>query len=724
MRKFKNGIGLRLLRYVFGCYLIVALLVTATQLLFEYRHVKSDVFGQIYDLEKTFKDSFINSIWSFDTNQLEVTLFGMMKINTVTGVKIETEKRQLIAFLGDVVSQDTQIISSEALPSPGMKEIELLHAGSTVNQTLFEYSFPLKYQEEENGPISLIGYGYIYTDVNTVIDRVKYSFILIIINSLIKTTALWFFFLYFVNRLIVKPLNALATAASTFNPEKFETLSESKVLDELVKAKHYDELYLLATNFDQMRIAIVDKIQIIETQKRQLEAQVLKRTQSLLKANEELTHLALHDTLTTLPNRTLFQDRLEQFLKTAQRNNSRFIVASIDLTKFKAINDNYGHQIGDSILVEVALRLTGALRRTDTLARMGGDEFYALFTLDSDSDGELIVRKFLKTLQQPIFFQDIDIDSITINANVGTAIYPQHGESAESLVKNADMAMYQAKKSGISYALYSPKEDSKLRRRLKLSQDFTAAIDEGQLFLLYQPILEIKSKRVTKIEALVRWQHPTLGLISPVEFIPICERNGSIHALTEWVFRQACQQCQASCQADSSLSIAINLSGQVFSRPQIPDLLESICRVSNIAPGNINLEITESTAMAKPEQAIEILNQLTAKGFSVSIDDFGTGFSSFSYLTILPVNVLKIDKSFLLNRAKNSDKVIKGMIDLAHSLDLKVVGEGVETQYLLNLLEELKCDYAQGYHIAKPLSANDMQLFIKENKPLDEFLTD
>ena len=724
MRKFKNGIGLRLLRYVFGCYLIVALLVTATQLLSEYRHVKSDVFGQIYDLEKTFKNSFINSIWSFDTNQLEVTLFGMMKINTVAGIKIETEKRQLLAALGDVVSQDTQIISSEALPSPGMKEIELLHVDSTDSQTLFEYSFPLKYQEEEDGPISLIGYGYIYTDVNTVIDRVKYSFILIIINSLIKTTALWFFFLYFVNRLIVKPLNALANAASTFNPDKFETLSKSKVLDELVKAKHYDELYLLATNFDQMRIAIVDKIQIIETQKRQLEARVLKRTQSLLKANEELTHLALHDTLTTLPNRTLFQDRLEQFLKTAQRSNTRFIVASIDLTKFKAINDSYGHQIGDSILVEVARRLTKALRKTDTLARMGGDEFYALFTLDNDSDGELIVRKFLKTLQMPIVFHDIDIDidSILINANVGTAIYPQHGETAESLVKNADMAMYHAKKSGISYALYSPKEDSKLRRRLKLSQDFSAAIDEGQLFLLYQPILEIKSKRVTKIEALVRWQHPTLGLISPVEFIAICERNGSIHALTEWVFRQACQQCQVYCKADSSLSIAINLSGQVFSRPEIPDLLEHICHESNIAPSNINLEITESTAMAKPEQAIEILNQLTAKGFSVSIDDFGTGFSSFSYLTILPVNELKIDKSFLLNRTKNSDQVIKGMIDLAHSLDLKVVGEGVETQYLLDLLEELKCDYAQGYHIAKPLSTDDMQLFLKQNQPLEKSL--
>ena len=715
MSKFKNGIGLRLLRYVFGCYLIVALLVTGVQLVSEYRHVKNDVFSQIYSLEKTFKDSFVNSIWSFDTPQLEVTLFGMTKIDTVSGIKIVNEHNQILASVGDVVAEDSQVFLSKDLESLGMKEIELMQAGSTVRQTLFEYTFPIEYQEDQNGPVDLIGYGHIYTDVDTIIDRVKYSFILIIINSLIKTAALWLFFLYFVNRFVAKPLDALANAASALNPDKLETLSSSKALDDVVKAKHDDELYLLATNFDQMRIAIVEKMGVIESQKRKLEERVLARTKSLSKANEELRHLALHDALTSLPNRTLFQDRLEQLLKTGQRNNSRFIVASIDLTRFKAINDNYGHQIGDLILVEVARRLSGVLRSTDTLARMGGDEFYALFALSSECDGEPIVQKFLQALQDPVVFDDVDIESILVNANVGTAIYPEHGEEADSLVKNADMAMYQAKNSGIDYALYSPEEDSRLRRQLKLSQDFNTAIEGDQLFLVYQPILEIKSRRVTKIEALVRWQHPTLGLISPVEFVPICERNGSIHELTLWVFHQACKQCQSYCQADRSISISVNLSGRVFSQPEIPDILENICRMSKIPPGNINLEITESTAMAKPDQAIEILNQLTGKGFTVSIDDFGTGYSSFSYLTLLPVNELKIDKSFLLNKGKNSDKVIKAMIDLAHSLGLKVVGEGVETKALLDLLEGMNCDYAQGYHIARPLPANEMHQFLVVN---------
>ena len=719
MIKYKNGIGLRLLRYVFGCYLIVALVVTGIQLVSEYRHVKSDVFSQIYDLEKTFKNSFVNAIWSFDTPQLKVTLFGMTEIDTVSGIKIMNEHKQLLASIGDVVAEDSQVFSSKNLKSPGMKEIKLMHSGSAVRQTLIEYTFPIARQGEENGSITLIGYGHIYTDVNTIIDRVKYSFILIIINSLIKTAALWLFFLYFVNRFIAKPLDALANAAIALNPDKPETLGSSETLDNVVAAKHQDELYLLATNFDQMRIAIVEKMEIIESQKLKLEERVLERTQSLSKANEELRHLALHDTLTSLPNRTLFQDRLEQLLKTGQRHNIKFVVASIDLTKFKAVNDNYGHQIGDLILVEVARRLSGIFRSTDTLARMGGDEFYALFTLDNECDGELIVRKLLRALEDPIVFDDTEIVSILISANVGTAIYPEHGGEADSLVKNADMAMYQAKNAGISYVLYSPEEDSRLRRQLKLSEDFNKAIEDDQLFLLYQPIFDIKSKRTNKIEALVRWQHPTLGLISPVEFIPICERNGSIHELTKWVFQQACKQCKFYCQADSSLSISINLSGRVFGQPEIPEILENICRMSAISPSNINLEITESTAMAKPEQAIQILNQLTGKGFTVSIDDFGTGYSSFSYLTMLPVNELKIDKSFLLNRGKNSDKVIKSMIDLAHSLDLKVVGEGVETKALLDLLEGMNCNYAQGYHIARPLPVDELHQFLLGDQAIE-----
>lgn len=721
MNKFKDGIGLRLLRYVFGCYLIVTLIVTSVQLITEYRQAKSNIFSQIHELEASFKDSIMSSMWSFDTPQLEVTLAGITKIDIVAGIKIINEKNQTLAFSGDVVTTQSQVLSRSKIQAPEMQKIELLQTDSLQRQTLFEYKFPLKHRESINDPLKLIGYGYIYTDVNTIIDRVKDSFILIIINSLIKTAALWLFFLYFINRFIAKPLEALANAAEALNPEKLETLSRSKELDNVVKTKHNDELYLLASNFDQMRIAILDKMAVIETQKSQLEERVLDRTQSLSKANDELRHLALHDALTSLPNRTLFKDRLAQFIEVGKRNHTRFIVASIDLSGFKSINDSYGHQIGDLILVEVARRLASVFRSTDTVARMGGDEFYALLALERDdgNDAERLAQKFIKVLETPILCDAENIPSILISANIGTAIYPVHGEDSATLIKNADMAMYHAKNSGIHHFHYSAEEDLRLKRQTQLAQDFNTAIENDELFVVYQPILNLASKRITKIEVLVRWQHPNLGVISPVEFIPICERTGSIHQLTQWVFQQACIQCKPYCDVDESLSISINLSGRVFSQPQIPHILEDICKRTNISPFNINLEVTETTAMEKPDQAIDIMKQLTGKGFTISIDDFGTGYSSLSYLVMLPVKELKIDKSFLLSLGENSEKVIKAMIDLAHSLNLKVVGEGVETKELLDMLGVMGCDYAQGYYIAMPLSGDELQDFLYPQKVLE-----
>jgi diguanylate cyclase (GGDEF)-like protein len=703
MIKLKNSIGLRLLRYVFACYLVVAVAVTGIQLVSEYRHVKSNLFIQLYSLENTFKNSIASSLWSFDTPQLEATLFGMHEIDMVSGIKIENQQRQIIVSIGTVLTKDSQTFSTKKLERPGMLQTSLILPNTTKKQTLFEYRFPIEYQEDKDSPINLLGYGLIYASENTIIERVKYSFILIIINSVIKTLALWLFFLFFANRVIGRPLNALTNAASALNPDKLETLGSSKELDAILDAKHEDELYLLADNFNQMRVAILEKINIIESQKQTLEKSVAERTQSLTEVNADLQHLVLHDRLTSLPNRTLFSDRLDQMLKTALRNKSRFIVACIDLKDFKSVNDNYGHQIGDQLLAGVARRMSKVLRSDDTLARVGGDEFFALFSVESDNDSEVIAQHLINSFYEPFVFENSGNISVIVDANIGTAIYPEHGEDAAVLIKNADMAMYQAKLSGISYAPYSREEDSILKRQVKISQDIKLAIEDDQFYLVYQPILEYKAKRVTKLEALIRWQHPTLGLLSPVEFIPISERNGSVYELTQWVLETACKQCKNYNLLDGDMSVSVNLSGRVFNQPEIPDLLEKICMASNVPPSSINLEITETTAMGKPEQAIDMLNQLTSKGFTVSIDDFGTGYSSFSYLTELPVNELKIDKSFLLSMNGNSHKVIKTMIDLAHSLDLKVVAEGVETKKLLDMLNEMNCDFAQGFYIAKPL---------------------
>jgi diguanylate cyclase (GGDEF)-like protein len=703
MIKLKNSIGLRLLRYVFACYLVVAVAVTGVQLVSEYRHVKSNLIAQLYGLENTFKDSIVTSLWSFDTPQLEATLFGMQKIDMVSGIKIENQQQDIIASIGTVLTSESQIVSTKQLEYTGMLEAKIIQPNTTKKQTLFEYRFPIEYQEDKDAPINLLGYGLIYASENIIIERVKYSFILIIINSVIKTLSLWFFFLFFTNRVVGQPLNALANAASSFNPDKLETLNSSKELDKIIDAKHEDELYLLANNFNQMRVAIVEKIDIIESQKQMLEKRVSERTKSLTEANINLQYLALHDTLTSLPNRTLFNDRLDQMLKAASRNKTRFIVACIDLQNFKTVNDTYGHQIGDQLLAAIAERMSNFLRSTDTLARIGGDEFFALLPIVNDSDSEVIAEHLVNSFYEPFIFEHNESIRVFTSANIGTAIYPEHGENADSLIKNADMAMYQAKQSGISYANYSSEEDSILRRQVKISQDIKTAIEEDQFYLVYQPILEYKTTRVSKLEALIRWQHPTFGLLSPVEFIPIAERSDSIYELTQWVFQTACRQCQQYQLLDGSMSVSVNISGRVFNLPEVPDLLEKICKTFNVLPSSINLEITETTAMGKPEQAFNILNQLTSKGFTISIDDFGTGYSSFSYLTELPVNELKIDKSFLLSTNENTNKVIKAMIDLAHLLDLKVVAEGVETVELLDMLNGMNCDFAQGFYISKPL---------------------
>ena len=708
MFKLKNSIGLRLLRYVFGCYLVVAIIVTVAQLYFEYQDVKSSVFDQLYDLEHTFRESLVASLWSFDMQQLEVTLFGMKKIEAVAGVKIESDKNALLASLGTFRSKNSEIISNAKTEREGITQVTLQSDDGNHEITLFEYRFPLAFEEEAGKPPTLLGYGHIYADKDTIIEHVKYSFVLIIINSVIKTVALWVFFLLFVNRVIGRPLNDLAHAASALNPQKLETLTSSKNLDRVLQARRDDELFQVADNFNQMREAILEKINIIETQNNTLEKRVAARTESLTEANKELRYLALHDTLTHLPNRNLFQDRLEQMLKQAERNRTRFAVASIDLREFKSVNDNYGHQIGDLLLAEVAKRMTSVLRSSDTLARIGGDEFSALFPVVDADDAEMISRNLLKSLYDPVIFEGFDNVSILANADIGTSLYPDHGEDSETLIKNADMAMYQAKHSGIRYAGYSREVDSVIRRQLKLSQDIDSAIEKEQLFLLYQPIIEIKTGQISKVEALIRWQHPELGLISPMEFIPIAEQNGSILAITEWVLNTACEECKDYCYAETPISVSVNISGRIFNQTKLPPLLSEVCLNSGVAEDRINLEITETTAMDKPARAIELIDQLNQQGFTVSMDDFGTGYSSFSFLTMLPVSELKLDKSFLMNDSENTSKVIKAMIELSHSLNLKVVAEGVEDESILQMLETMNCDFAQGYYFAKPLSLDQL----------------
>jgi len=701
MIEIKKGIGVRLLRYVFVFYLFIAILVTGIQLVSEYRNIKNDTFDQLINIKSSFIDSFMSSMWILDIPQLETTLSGVANIIIVKGIELRNESDVVIASSGFTLSDKNKILSQESLLQSGMKEI-VVQIEPNIIKTLFEYEFRLEYKDGED-PQKLIGYGRIYTDKETIINRVTYSFVLIIINSLVKTVALWFLFLFFINRFVEVPLQTLTETVNIFDPDKVETLTDYSVFEKLPKFKYKDQLYHLAASFDQMRLGIVDRINFIESQKSNLEEQILERTNSLLIVNKELKHLASHDDLTSLPNRAKFQYQLKQFLKIAYRNKTQFIVVSIDLTEFKEINDSYGHHAGDIVLIEVAKRLKSSLRDTDIVARIGGDEFYALMALDKvGMYYETICNKMINMIESPVLINSEKGEFVNVRANIGCAIYPTHGTEEDTLIRNADTAMYLAKKSGMNYAIYSTIDSQIFKREALLAKSFKTAIEGNELFLAYQPILDIKLNKVTKIEALVRWKHPTLGLIPPDEFIPICEKCSYIQELTQWVFYEACKDFKFYFDVDKTLSLSINLSGKVFSQPELPHLLENICKEVDLPPNCINLEVTETTAMDKPKEAIDILKKLNKMGFTSSIDDFGTGYSSFSYLKILPVHELKIDKSFLLEVDSHGYKIIKGMIELAHSLELKVVGEGVETEELLELLKKTGCDHAQGYYIAKP----------------------
>lgn len=459
-------------------------------------------------------------------------------------------------------------------------------------------------------------------------------------------------------------------------------------LEQKIDITRKDELGNLARSFSSMRDVIKQKI-------------------------HDLKHLTLHDSLTELPNRVLFHDRLAHLLQMATRDNKEFAVISIDLRTFKAINDNHGHQIGDEVLREVARRIPRVLRSGDTLARMGGDEFSVLLPTVNAESSEQIAKKILNALNEPMIFNH---ESILISANLGIVLFPKHGADLETLFKHADMAMYEAKHSDEGFCLFSNEISTKKRIQMQLSSELEQAVADGQFLLHYQPIINLKTRRIKGVEALVRWEHPSRGMISPLDFITLAERTGSIKPLTHWVLKTACNQCLSWQEKGHTLTMSINLSGRLFNDPTLPDRLQEVLFECHLDARWVNLEITESTVMAHPEEAMKILYTINGSGFTVSIDDFGTGHSSFAYLTRLPVHELKIDRSFLLDMNEASRVVIRSIIDLAHSLKLTVVAEGIENREILTLLTEMGCDYAQGFYMSKPLTTDKLNDWLVESE--------
>jgi diguanylate cyclase (GGDEF)-like protein len=417
----------------------------------------------------------------------------------------------------------------------------------------------------------------------------------------------------------------------------------------------------------------------------------------------ESEHQALHDALTGLPNRTLFHDRIDQALRQSKRERVIGAVLLIDLNRFKEVNDTLGHQKGDLLLKEIGGRLGETLRESDTIARLGGDEFGVLLPGVGTGWGAVSAAEKIRSALDPDLF--IDGLPVHVDASVGIALYPQHGDDVDTLLQHADVAMYEAKRTHSGHEIYSVEHDPYNPVRLAMVGQLRKALEDGQVILHYQPKVDLETGIIVGAEALVRWQHPDRGLIPPADFVPMAERTGLIRPLSRYVLDQALRQCGEWRDAGLDLKVSVNLSARNLLDPSLPDDVTRLLTKWGIPENLLELEITESTIMIDPQLAMEVLARLHAMGVGLSIDDFGTGYSSLVYLKELPVDELKIDRTFVARMSSNRGDafIVRSTIDLAHNLQLKVVAEGVEDQDTMDELTRLGCNTAQGFHLSRPL---------------------
>lgn len=428
----------------------------------------------------------------------------------------------------------------------------------------------------------------------------------------------------------------------------------------------------------------------------------------------QLAAQAMYDPLTGLANRSLLHDRLEHEIERSKRAHTSFGVVLMDLDRFKEVNDTLGHEVGDKLLREVGRRFKGAVRAEDTVARLGGDE-YVVLVHDLDRKGiPAIANKLLAALDKPFHWQNQGID---LGASLGVSLYPSQCRDASELLRCADIAMYVAKRAGKGYAVYAPDQVHTNRHDLSLKSELRAAIQADQLCLYYQPQIDHHSQRVIGVEALVRWNHPQRGFLAPDQFIPLAEDAGLIGPLTHWVLRTALAQLVILQRQAHVLTMAVNLSARNLHDMELPASISALLAESGVAPQDLILEITESAVMANPSDGLAILTELDRMGVTLSIDDFGTGYSSLAYLKGLPVDELKIDKSFVMDMVENENDavIVRSTIDLAHNLGLKVIAEGVETRDAWHILGMLGCDCSQGYFMGRPMPAEKLEAWLRES---------
>lgn len=480
---------------------------------------------------------------------------------------------------------------------------------------------------------------------------------------------------------ITRPISELSAAAQRIRAGDYTTP---------VATQRRDEIGVLADSLNHMRGDIAAR-----------ESQILQ--------------LAYQDTLTEMPNRSLFNERLRDAIDAARANRTALAVLMMDLDRFKYVNDTLGHAVGDHVLREVGKRLRLLLSEHDIVARLGGDEFAILIEKADAATGMRVAHKIMQALEQPIAYADQPLD---VGTSIGISQYPEHGMDAGTLLRNADIAMYVAKRNKSGFAVYDHKYDTHQQQHLSLLGEIRSAVERNELRVFYQPKVSLSCSAAAAVEALLRWQHPVRGFIPPAEFIPFAEQTGYIKVLTRWVLEEAIRQCGAWLARGISLKVSINLSTRDLMNRELPDMIAQLLHRYGTPAGMICLEITESGFMEDPSHAQRVLERLNALGVQLSIDDYGTGYSSLSYIAQLPVDELKIDRSFVSRMTSDATTalIVRSTIELGHSLGLKVVAEGVEDERSLELLRELGCDHAQGYFMSRPLPANELENWLRTSR--------
>jgi diguanylate cyclase (GGDEF)-like protein/PAS domain S-box-containing protein len=433
----------------------------------------------------------------------------------------------------------------------------------------------------------------------------------------------------------------------------------------------------------------------------------------------QMAHSAEHDFLTGLPNRMLLNDRVSQAISAASRHARKVAVLFLDLDGFKHINDSLGHPIGDNLLQSIAKRLVYCVRGSDTVSRQGGDEFVVLLSeVQHSEDAAITAKKMLRAVAEP---HSINQHELHVTTSIGVSVYPDDGQNAETLIKNADTAMYQAKENGHQcYQFFTPAMNVRAVARQSIEESLRRALERQEFKVHYQPKVNLKTGEITGAEALIRWTHPLRGTVSPADFIPVAEDSGLILSIGNWVLHEACQQARTWVEAGLPLaSMAVNISAMEFRDEHFLEGVFAILKDTGLDPRSLELELTESVLMKRAESSQAILKTLRARGVQVAVDDFGTGYSSLSYLRKFPIDTLKIDQSFVrqITTAPDETTIVTAVISMGRSLKLRVVAEGVETQEELAFLEDHKCDEAQGYYFSRPVPAENFAKLLETGIP-------